>query len=83
MQKRFIDNLYNILKIKGTITLATDHAIMKSWILEIFQYNKGYSWKSEQMLDWQTRPSDCFPTKYEQKSIEAKRTPSWFVFEKN
>ena len=82
VQKNFIHNLYDILKPKGTITLATDHAIMKSWILEIFQYHKGYSWKAQQMLDWKKKPSDCFSTKYEQKSIEAKRTPSWFVFEK-
>ena len=82
IQKNFIENLYNILKPKGTITLATDHSIMKSWILEIFQNHKGYLWKANQMLDWQIRPSDCFSTKYEQKSIEAKRSASWFVYEK-
>jgi len=82
IQKFFIDYLYNILKLKGTITLASDHSIMKSWILEIFQSHKGYLWKVEKAQDWQIRPSDCFSTKYEQKSIEQKRTPSWFVFEK-
>ena len=82
IQKNFIDNLHNILKLKGMITLASDHSIMKSWILEIFQSHKGYLWKAEQAIDWQIRPSDCFSTKYEQKSIEEKRTPSWFVFEK-
>ena len=82
IQKNFIDSLHNILKPKGTITLATDHSIMKSWILEIFQSHKGFIWKAKQMFDWKTRPSDCFSTKYEEKSIEAKRTPSWFVFEK-
>ena len=82
IQNIFINSLYDILKLKGTITLATDHSIMKSWILEIFQNHKGYLWKANDMLDWQTRPSDCFSTKYEIKSIKAKRTPSWFVFEK-
>ena len=82
IQNFFIDNLYNILKLKGTITLASDHSIMKSWILEIFQSHKGYLWKVEKSQDWQIRTSDCFPTKYEKKSIEEKRTPSWFVFEK-
>ena len=83
IQEKFINRLYNILKLNGTITLATDHTIMKSWILEIFQNHKGYLWKANQMIDWQTRPFDCFSTKYEQKSIEAKRAPSWFVFTKN
>ena len=82
IQNFFIDNLYNILKLKGCITLASDHSIMKSWILEIFQSHKGYLWKAEQAKDWQIRSSDCFSTKYEQKSIEQKRIPSWFVFEK-
>ena len=82
IQKLFIDNLYNILKLKGTITLASDHSIMKSWILEIFQSHKGYLWKAEQAQDWKIRPSDCFSTKYEQKSIDEKRIPSWFVFGK-
>jgi tRNA (guanine-N7-)-methyltransferase len=82
IQNFFIDNLYNILKLKGCITLASDHSIMKSWILEIFQSHKGYLWKAEQAQDWQIRSSDCFSTKYEQKSIEQKRIPSWFVFEK-
>ena len=82
IQKSFIDSLYNILKFKGTITLASDHAIMKSWILEIFQRHDGYFWKAEQDEDWQNRPSDCFSTKYEKKSITEQRKPSWFVFEK-
>ena len=82
LQKKFIDDIYNILEPRGIVTLASDHPIMKSWILEIFQNHKGYVWKANQMLDWQTRPIDCFSTKYEQKAIESKRNPSWFVFEK-
>mgnify|MGYP003325998846 FL=1 len=32
--------------------------------------------------DWQNRPKDCFLTKYEEKALNEKRMPSWFVFKK-
>ena len=82
IQDSFIDDLYNILIPNGTITLATDHSTLKSWILEVFQRHKGYFWTANHKLDWQKRPLDCFATKYEQKSIEAERKPSWFIFQK-
>ena len=83
IQNDFLSSLYNILKPQGIITLGTDHLIMKSWILEIFQIHFGFQWKAEQASDWRTRPSNCFTTKYEQKSIKERRKPNWFIFEKN
>ena len=82
VQNEFIDILYRILITKGKVTLGTDHSIMKSWILEIFQNNLGFIWKAEVANDWRVRPIDCFQTKYEKKSLIEKRTPNWFVFEK-
>lgn len=82
IQNDFLISLYNILKLKGIITLGTDHSIMKSWILEIFQNHSGFQWIAEEACDWRTRPVDCFATKYEQKSLIENRKPNWFVFEK-
>ena len=82
IQNDFLSSLYNILKPQGIITLGTDHLIMKSWILETFQNHSGFQWKAEEASDWRIRPSDCFSTKYEQKSITESRMPSWFEFEK-
>ena len=82
IQDIFIQDLYNVLIPNGTITLATDHSVMKSWILETFQNHKGYLWTANHKYDWQKRPLDCFSTKYEQKSINAKREPNWFIFQK-
>ncbi len=82
IQNEFLNIIYNILKLKGTITLGTDHKIMKSWILEIFQSHNGFLWKVKDAYDWRSRPVDCFETKYEQKSFIEKRKPSWFIFEK-
>lgn len=82
IQIDFISSLYKILKKKGTITIGTDHKILKSWILEKFQATKIFEWKVETSKDWQSRPKECFPTKYELKSLNEKRKPTWFIFEK-
>lgn len=82
IQNDFLISLCDILKLEGIITLATDHFIMKSWILEIFQNHSGFEWIAKESCDWRTRPVDCFATKYEEKSKIQNRKPNWFVFEK-
>ena len=82
IQTDFINSIYKILKTNGTVTVGTDHKILKSWILEKFQANKKFEWQVEISKDWQNRPKDCFLTKYEEKALNEKRIPSWFVFKK-
>ena len=82
LQDEFIDVIYPIIKPKGTITIATDHDVLKKWILKKFQKYKKFEWLAESAKDWQLRPQDCFETKYEFKSMLCNRKPSWFVFKK-
>ena len=82
IQDDFLISLYNILKTKGIVTLGTDHFIMKSWILEIFQNNSGFQWMAETAFDWRTKPIHFFSTKYEQKAINENRVSHWFIFKK-
>ena len=82
IQDEFINSINRILKIKGTVTVGTDHKILKSWVLEKFQENPKFKWLAEDSKDWQIRPKDCFSTKYEQKAIKENRKPSWFIFKK-
>ena len=82
VQANFLNSIYEILKIKGTITIGTDHRILKSWILEVFQANSKFDWQVQNSKDWRIRPKECFTTKYEEKSLREKRQPSWFVFSK-
>ena len=82
IQDNFLISLYNVLKINGIITLATDHFIMKSWILEIFQNNSGFQWTAETANDWRIKPIHYVATKYEQKAINENRDPHWFIFKK-
>ena len=82
IQDNFLISLYNILKANGIITLATDHFIMKIWILEIFQNNSGFQWTAETADDWRIKPIHYVETKYEQKAINENRDPHWFIFKK-
>ena len=82
VQDNFLISLYNVLKTNGNITLATDHFIMKSWILEIFQNNSGFQWTAETANDWRINPIHYVATKYEQKAINENRDPHWFIFKK-
>ena len=82
IQDNFLISLYNVLKTNGIITLATDHFIMKSWILEIFQNNSGFQWTAETADDWRIKPIHYVATKYEQKAIYENRDPHWFIFKK-
>ena len=82
IQDDFINSIDRILKTKGTITVGTDHKILKSWVLEKFQASSNFEWQVTNSKDWQIRPKECFSTKYEQKSLKEKRKPSWFIFEK-
>ena len=72
-----------VIKPQGKITIATDHDILKNWVLEKFQRYKKFEWIVQSSQDWRLRPVDCFKTKYELKSIMNKKKPSWFVFKKN
>ena len=82
IQNTFIENIYQVLKPSGFITIATDHDVLKNWILEKFQRYTEFEWIAQSCKDWQSRPADCFKTKYETKSLLQKRNPSWFVFKK-
>ena len=82
IQDNFLISLYNVLKTNGNITLATDHFIMKSWILEIFQNNSGFQWTAETADDWRIKPVHYVATKYEQKAVNENRDPHWFIFKK-
>ena len=82
IQNEFIKIINSVMKHKGTITIATDHDQLKKWVLEKFQSHIDFEWVVETSEDWRLRPSDCFQTKYELKSINQQRKPSWFIFKK-
>ena len=82
IQDSFIDDLYNILIPNGTITLATDHATLKSWILEVFNVIRGIFGLLIINLIGKKRPLDCFATKYEQNQLKLKENQVGSSFKK-
>ena len=82
IQDEFIKTILPLIKHQGTITIATDHNLLKKWVLEKFQNYTELEWLVETSNDWRSRPNDCFKTKYELKSINQQREPSWFIFKK-
>ena len=44
IQNEFIEILHQIIKPKGTITISTDHDMLKNWILEKFQNCRNFDW---------------------------------------
>ena len=82
IQNEFLKTIYPIIKHQGTVTIATDHDLLKKWVLEKFQNYNEFEWIVKSSYDWRFRPKDCFQTKYELKSINEKRKPSWFIFKK-
>ena len=82
IQNEFLEKVYLIIKPKGTITIATDHDILKKWVLEKFQRHTKFEWIVQSSKDWRFRPHDCIQTKYEVKSITELRKPCWFTFKK-
>ena len=82
IQDKFIETIYPVMKRRGTITISTDHDILKKWVLDKFQRYTKFEWMAQNSKDWQIRPSDCFKTKYEAKSIAENKKASWFIFKK-
>ena len=82
IQDEFIKIINPLMKHKGTITISTDHNLLKKWVLEKFQNHTEFELVIKNSNDGRLRPNDCFQTKYEIKSINQQREPSWFIFKK-
>ena len=82
IQNKFIETIYPIIKHQVTITISTDHDLLKNWVLQKFQNYTEFELLVESSDDWRFRPRDCFQTKYELKSINQQKNPCWFVFKK-
>ena len=83
-ERRFINQanlpeLYRLLSPTGCLFVATDVAGYADWVQEQMAIFKKFSLKNK---DLHKAPTDWVPTRYEQKGIEAGRTPIYFVFSK-
>jgi tRNA (guanine-N7-)-methyltransferase len=75
-----LDRLAEIMPEGAELRLATDDPAYLLWMLEHATAHPGFIWLARRPADWQERPPDWPPTRYEAKARAAGRTPVFFRF---
>lgn len=63
-----LDVLASRLKPGAELRIGTDHPIYLRWTLMQMAARRDFEWLAETAADWQTRPADWPPTRYETKA---------------
>ena len=69
-----------LIKSQGTLRIASDEPSYIQWIIEHFETSSLFSMPPGVLQDWQEPFKDWFPTRYEQKAIQAGRQPVYMEF---
>lgn len=76
----FLDMLARVMKPGATLQLATDWADYATWMLEQLLPHPSFAWTAKTCDDWLNPPADWLSTRYEQKALREKRTPTYLSF---
>ena len=84
-ERRFIGpenlpGLSRLLKDDGELRVASDDPTYQRWTLQHVPVHPDFDWLVSGPEDWRDRPADWVPTRYEEKALEAGRTPMYFRF---
>lgn len=60
--------LARVVKLGGELRLGTDHPVYCRWALAQLQQSPDWEWQVSGPGDWQVRPADWPPTRYEAKA---------------
>ena len=71
-----------LIKVGGSLRMASDHASAKNWILSGMLENPYFDWTAESPDDWNVQPLDCPETRYMRKALKEGRRPAWFDFKR-
>jgi len=82
LQPMVLDELARLIRPGGSLVLASDHPVAKSWLLQSACAHPGFEWTARRPQDWRTRPDHLVPTRYMQKAEVEDRVPSWFLFQR-
>ena len=82
LQPSLLDEISRVMIGEGSLLLASDHAVAKTWMLEAMMRRKDFQWQATTPEDWREPPSDWIKTRYMVKAEKAERVPSWFCFKK-
>jgi len=87
-KRRFVNTknlkqLARIMQNGGELLFVTDHSDYLNWSLEQFMNTTLFKSDNLDQNSWKNPPNGWFPTRYEQKAIEAGRKPQYLKFLKN
>lgn len=77
-----LDGLARLIRPGGSLVLASDHPVAKSWLLQAACAHPGFIWTARRPGDWRNRPDDLVPTRYMKKAEREDRVPNWFLFQR-
>lgn len=76
----FLDLLARVLKPGAELRIGTDIAdYVRTTMLSVLHHS-AFAWPARSPKDWQIRPDDWPPTRYEQKAIREGRKPVYLRF---
>jgi tRNA (guanine-N7-)-methyltransferase len=75
-----LDRLAEILADGGELRLATDDPDYLAAMLALTTAHPAFAWQARRPADWQERPPDWPPTRYEEKARAAGRAPAFLRF---
>jgi len=77
-----LNELARLIRPGGSLVLASDHPVAKSWLLKSACLHPDFSWTARRPQDWRQRPRQLVPTRYMKKAEREDRVPNWFIFER-
>lgn len=75
-----VAELARLLKPHAELRIATDHADYRRWILATMRQSPAFEWTAACKADWEVRPVDQLPTRYEEKAARAGRQPVYLSY---
>ena len=72
LQMETLDQLARVLKPGAELRFASDDSGYVEWTLERFMAHAAFEWIATRATDWETRPADWPPTRYEAKELHGK-----------
>ena len=78
-----LDLLARLLKPGAELRIGSDDPTYIGWALAHASNHPAFTWLAGRAGDWQQRPADWPPSRYEQKAIRQGRQPAYFRFRRN
>jgi tRNA (guanine-N7-)-methyltransferase len=80
LSRETLDRLAEIMADGAELRAATDDGDYLCWILERLTGHPAFEWLARRPGDWRERPADWPPTRYEEKTRAAGRSPAFLRF---